>query len=81
MKVFRLKLPAPVLVRSSGYYLVYTMTRKEAEAGAKSWMKRFDQWKAEDFELESVNLETKADVVSELNEAITDALKRGSVGM
>jgi hypothetical protein len=31
--------------------------------------------------LESVNLETKADVVSELNEAITDALKRGSVGM
>ena len=81
MKVFRLKLPAPVLVRSSGYYLLYTMTRKEAQREATSWMKRFDQWKAEDFELESVYLENKADVVSELNSAIADALKRGSVGM
>jgi hypothetical protein len=81
MKVFRLKLPAPVLVRSSGYYMVYTSSRKEAEADAKSWMKRFPEWSLKDFELEWVHLGNKADVVSELNEAITDALKRGSVGL
>jgi hypothetical protein len=81
MKVWRLKLPAPVLVRSSGYYLVYTASKKDAEADIKSWMERFPQWKREHFDLESIILETKSDVVGELNNAITDAMKRGPVGM
>ena len=81
MKVFRLKLPAPVLVRSSGYYLVYTASKKDAAADIKSWIKRFPQWKREHFDLEWIILKNKEDVVSELNKAITDSVKRGPIGM
>ena len=83
MKLFKLKLPAPISVRNSGYYLLYTGSKKEAKAAMIDWIETTrgnapdnTDWREEDFDLESVYIEAKWKMVSELNEAISDTLWR-----